>query len=292
MKKSLILTLLFCLGVLSPLLAEQPTISFIDLIAAAEEDFKVYLTAKKTAIEQGLPFNIYLPEGIHIQALGVEEDKVVYSLIYNVADLYEKSEAVFFEEIEKRFDLSSARVHYGNGIVSNESLGIPTGSTQLLPSLLLIPESSNDRVMAFDPMTGDLVDADFIPAAPVELSTPIMAQKTPGGNISISDQLDDLVQEFDTTGLYLGFYAPAGGVNTAILDNIRGHNYKDDGNLLVTVAGGTNSDAIAEFDQSGNYLGNFIAPNTSILDGPFDLIFRTSDVLVTGGTMTKWITMF
>ncbi len=36
----------------------------------------------------------------------------------------------------------------------------------LTTGLLLVPDSTNDRVMAFDPTTGNLVDADFIPADP------------------------------------------------------------------------------------------------------------------------------
>ena len=38
--------------------------------------------------------------------------------------------------------------------------------------LLLVPDSANDRVMAFDPLTGNMVDPDFIPSDPTNLSTP------------------------------------------------------------------------------------------------------------------------
>ena len=60
--------------------------------------------------------------------------------------------------------------------------------------LLLVPESTNDRVMAFDPTTGDLVDPDFIPADPTNLSTPIQAILASDGNsILVSDQINDVV---------------------------------------------------------------------------------------------------
>ena len=143
--------------------------------------------------------------------------------------------------------------------------------------VLLVPESTNDRVMAFDPTTGDLVDPDFIPADPTNLSTPIHAVLSADGTlVLVSDQIDDVVQSYNVdTGAYVGVFAPAGGANTAILDNIRGIAVRQsDGHLLVSVGGGTNADAIAEFDTSGNYLGNFVAnragwtrPSTSPLSG-------------------------
>ena len=56
--------------------------------------------------------------------------------------------------------------------------------------LLLIPDSQNDRVMAFDPQTGDLYDENFIPSDPTNLSTQIQAVLHQDGNsILISDQL-------------------------------------------------------------------------------------------------------
>ena len=69
--------------------------------------------------------------------------------------------------------------------------------------------------MAFDPTTGNLVDADFIPADPTNLSTPKSAILSAGGNsVLVSDQLDDVVQEYALDGSYIGVFAPAGGVNT------------------------------------------------------------------------------
>jgi hypothetical protein len=139
-------------------------------------------------------------------------------------------------------------------------------------------------VLAFDPLTGDLVDDNFIPSATGPLSTPICVQQAPWGNLTLSDQITDLVQEFDTSGVYLGIFAPAGGVNNAILDNIRAHSFRTNGNMVVAVAGGANANAIAEFDQSGNYLGNFIANGSGGLNSPWDIFFRSSDVLVSGGS--------
>ncbi len=151
---------------------------------------------------------------------------------------------------------------------------IPTGG------LLLIPESTNDRVMAFDPTTGNLVDADFIPADPTNLSTPIQAiLNHDGSGILVSDQLDDVVQEYDLDGNYVGVFAPATGKDISILDNIRGICLRPNGNLLVTVGSGTNADNIAEFDTDGNSLGNFMTANG---DSPFDVIRLADNSFLVG----------
>ncbi|MCO5206156.1 MAG: hypothetical protein M9928_14070 [Anaerolineae bacterium] len=149
--------------------------------------------------------------------------------------------------------------------------------------LLLIPDSTDDRVMAFDPMTGDLIDPDYIPADPDNLSTPIEAILSASGmSILVSDQIDDVVQEYDLDGNYIGVFAPAGGADTSILDNIRGIALRDNGNLLVSVASGSNSNAIAEFDTAGNYLGNFVANGDGGLNSPFDVAPRPTDWMVPG----------
>ncbi len=149
--------------------------------------------------------------------------------------------------------------------------------------VLLIPESTNDRVMAFDPVTGNLIDADFIPADPDNLSTPIQAILSSDGNsILVSDQSDDVVQQYDLDGLYLGIFAPAGGVDVAILDNVRGISLDPTGNLLVSVGDGANADAIAEFNTSGNFLGNRVANGAGGLDSPFDVLVNGSELLIPG----------
>ncbi|MEM6795203.1 MAG: hypothetical protein AAF725_14585 [Acidobacteriota bacterium] len=159
--------------------------------------------------------------------------------------------------------------------VRSWSRGLPT-------SLLLVPESTNRRVMAFDPTTGDLVNADFIPSDNTNLSTPIHAILSPTGqSILVSDQVEDAVQEYDLLGNYFGLFAPAGGVNTDVLDNIRGMALRANGNLLVTVASGPNAGAIAEFDTGGSYLGNFIEDGDGGLDNPFDILLGV-DALVSG----------
>jgi hypothetical protein len=149
--------------------------------------------------------------------------------------------------------------------------------------LLLIPDSTADRVMAFDPTTGNLVDANFIPADVTNLSTPKDAfSHSDSASVLVVDQVDNLVQRFDGgSGAYLGGFAPAGGVNTGVLSNATGGAYRPGGgNLVVCVQGGGNANSVAEFDSTGAYVGNFIAIASGGLSGPFDVYFRAADVLV------------
>ena len=150
----------------------------------------------------------------------------------------------------------------------------------LTTGVLLIPDSTNDRVMAFDPTTGDLVDADFIPSNAVMGTAVNAILGADGESILVSDQINDVVHKFDLDGNYLGIFAPAGGANTAILNNIRGISLDASGNLLVTTADSTNVDAVAKFDTAGNYLGNFIANGAGGLNSPFDIYGRAADWLV------------
>lgn len=151
--------------------------------------------------------------------------------------------------------------------------------------LLLVPDSTNDRVMAFDAVTGALVDADFIPADTTNLATPKSAlYKSDGTGFLVVDQVNDAVQEYDLDGAYVGIFAPAGGVNTDIMDNCRSIDYHPTtGNLLVSVSAGANADAIAEFDPTtGAYLGNFVANAAGGLDSPWDVLFSATEAFVPG----------
>ncbi|MBN2459982.1 MAG: choice-of-anchor J domain-containing protein, partial [Candidatus Cloacimonetes bacterium] len=88
--------------------------------------------------------------------------------------------------------------------------------------------------------------------------------------ILVSDQVKDVVQRYDLDGNYVDVFAPVGGPNTSILDNIRGIAYHTNGNLLVSNAGGANADCVAAFDTGGNYIGNFVA-NGEV--DPFDVMY-------------------
>jgi uncharacterized repeat protein (TIGR01451 family) len=147
--------------------------------------------------------------------------------------------------------------------------------------LLLIPDTLNARVMAFDPTTGDLVDPNFIPPDPTHLELPRNAiLSASGDSLLVSDTEAGVVFEYDLLGNFVGIFAPSGGPDTNIMADSRGMALRPNGNLLVTVGTGPNSDAVAEFDTNGNYLGNFIENGAGGLTIPADIYQRSGDILV------------
>ena len=284
---SKLLLIAFCILFFAGSFAQnKPQITFEELIAQAEENPQLLIDARTLTAQYDIPHTIYLPEGIFIQAMGIENDKVVYAIYNNMVEIYDNGETAYWNDIANTYDLTKARVHSANKPTLNPTLGFPTPGTNnsgFATQMLMVPDWTNDGVATLNNVTGDLMNASFI-LDPTNLSSPKEANLAPWGNITISDQIDDGVMEYDTSGTFQIFFAPAGGVNNAILDNIRGHNFRPNGNLVVTNASGTNAQTVAEFDQSGNYLGNFISAGSGGLNSPFDIIFRTSDCLVSAST--------
>jgi hypothetical protein len=260
----------------------KPVIGFDELMISAEKDFNQVVEARKLAAMYDLPHTIYMPEGIFIEAKGIENNKVVYTIINDLLHPFNNGEVTFWEEISARFDLSRARVHWTNKPTQNPTLGYNfVEQNNMAVSFVMGPESTNDAVMTFNYNDGSLINAAYIPGGNPNLSTPIEALLTPAAKILVSDQVTDNIVEFDTLGV---FQRVLFGGNTSVLDNCRGIELRPGTNtVLATPSGGTNQDAIAEFDLStGNYLGNFITPNSVQMDGPWDIIFRSTDCLVTG----------
>ncbi len=146
---------------------------------------------------------------------------------------------------------------------------------------LFIINSTTKFLMVFDPVTGDLVDDTFIELDDDATGTAIHAIIGPNNTILISDQIRNIVHEYTLAGDYLGVFAPAGGADTSIMQNIRGIALLPNGHLLVSVGGGANANAIAEFDLDGEYVGNFVDNGSGGLNSPFDVYERpTVDWLV------------
>jgi hypothetical protein len=284
MKLKILLSIFLIVSLISSLsfTQQRPAVNFEELITQAEKDFSIVTNARRLAAAADLPHSIYLPEGIFIEAKGIENDKVVYSIINDLLNPYNNGETAYWEEIRARYDLSTARIHWTDKPVQNPRLGYNFGTQSGREITLVIgPESTNDAVLSFSYFDGSLLNASYIPGGNSNLGTPIEALLTYQGNILVSDQVTDKIVEFDTTGIFTKVLY---GVNTAILDNARGIELKPNSNsVLSAVAGGTNQDAIAEFDlTTGEYKGNFIAPNSAQMDGPWDIIFRATDCLVAG----------
>ncbi|MGD8393851.1 MAG: hypothetical protein PVF43_00085 [Candidatus Eiseniibacteriota bacterium] len=147
-------------------------------------------------------------------------------------------------------------------------VGVMIVTPLLAQDVLLIPESSNDGVLKFDPVSGAFLGY-AVPPDPDHLSTPIDCALNSTGFL-VSDQIDDAVQQYDLAGNWLSTFA-------AGIDNQRGIAAYD-GALYCT---GGNDDYIPYYDlQTGASLGDFIPSGGGGLDSPFDILFRTDDVLV------------
>ena len=287
-------TIIFLLALLiqSSVLISSPRIGFKDLLEKAERDVQVYRDTRNTATQQGLPVNILTAERVMIDAKGVEDGKIVYAVITDFADVFNGAYTAFYEEVTARFDLGSSKITYGNGTVVDNTGGMydPVFSRSTTDRFVMIPEWTADKVYLFDAQTGDLVDADFIPTTAPQLQSPKDAQQHFSGRfILVADQLSDVVQKFDTNGTYIGFYAPSTGVNTAILDNIRGICYRPNGNMLVTVGSSGSANTVQQFDTGGVSIGSFI---TSGLNSPFDVLIRSTDMLVSNSSGNNRITSY
>ncbi len=257
-------------------------ISFEELVLRNEQSPQLGFEAKELAARLGLPKTAYLANGVLVDALGIEDGRPVYSVITNAAHPFDGGMAMFFEDVQDAFPFDGARINPTSAIFHYPMRGSASGGSS---GYLLVPDWTADKVMAFDPLTGDLIDTAYIHSSPGILASPKEARLSPPGTITVSDQITDLVQNFDTAGTYINYYAPAGGVNTAILDNIRGHAYRpSNNNLVVAVASGANQNCVAEFDASGTYIGQFIAAGAGGLNSPFGILFRTNDVLVTASS--------
>jgi hypothetical protein len=267
----------------SALPSASPTISFHGLVVENERNPQRGFSAKQLADRLGLPRTVYLEQGVLIDALGIEDGKPVYAVITNFSHPFEGGVALFYEQVVRRFDVARGIINPRGAIITDQNWNSRSqrNSAMLNRNLLLVPDWTADKVMAFDPTTGDLVDTAFIHSNSVALASPKEARLSPRRTITVSDQITDLVQAFDSNGVYISYFAPAGGVNTSILDNIRGHAYRPNGRLLVTVASGANQNCIAEFDSAGNYLGQFIPPSSNGPNSPFAILFRSNDILIT-----------
>ncbi len=257
--------------------------SLEDVLVRVEQNPSLFREANRLAREHNLPTSIYLPSDVLMYPVVVEDNQPVYAVITNLRHPFDGGFTARYEEIARRYDLrSAARMTFGETREREQDHSRSTRRPFDNDSLLLVPDWTADRVWAFNPATGDLVDTAFIRSNNTALDSPKEAMLHPVHNfVTVSDQIRDLVQKFDpSNGTWLGWFAPAGGVNNAILDNIRGHAYRPNNNLLVTVASGTNSNTIAEFDTGGNYLGNFIGQGVGGLNSPFAILIRENDILI------------
>jgi hypothetical protein len=274
MKK--ILLLFICLLV-SCIIYPKPKINYASLTEKVELNPVYMISARYEAGLRNQPVMIYLKDKVFIEAKDIEDGKVVYSVITNFARPEIGGYAAFFEDIISDYDLSKAKIRYLDGRTIDNTGEIIQVSKSTSTKLLLVPDWTEDKVIAFDFNTGDLVDPNYIPSNSPNLQSPKQALQRSKTRIFVSDQISDAVQEYDTSGTYIRWFAPAGGVNNAILDNVRGIKFRPNGNLLVCNASGTAQNTIQQFDTGGVYINSFM---TASVNSPFTVLYRESDILL------------
>lgn len=277
-----LITLIF-IFIISTSLYAQIKYDFSTAYINAERNPQIRLAAEKMAISQGLPYNIYLKDKAIVEAIAINGDKVVYSVISDFSHPYNNSYCSYFEDIQKSFDFSKARITYGDRAIDITGDKIILKERTVGSKLYLIPCITRKSVWAFDYNTGDLVDTAFIPNSEPMLNYPRSVLQLSRTGILVADGNADAVQLFDTSGAYIRVLAPLGGVNNSILDNIRDVIIHPNGNILVTNAGtaGNAQNTVQQFTSTGAYINTFASTN---LNSPYNFLFRNNDLLVSNSS--------
>lgn len=145
-------------------------------------------------------------------------------------------------------------------------------------TLLMMPDSTNNRLVLLSPFDGSVVNPNYFPLAG---GTPIHAMQV-GSEIWVSEQLGDRISRWDLNGNYLGQIGPtfSGGG----LDNIRGMGLINN-TVYVTNAGTANGapgNAVVLFDTAGNFL-NFFS-TTGLAPSPFGVLSHSGGMLVSSSS--------
>jgi len=138
-------------------------------------------------------------------------------------------------------------------VIAIAAVSIGTASVQA--QLLMMPDSTNNRLVTFSAVDGSLVNSNVFP---LPGGTPIHAMLV-GTEIWISEQLGDRVVRYDQAGTILGQLGTAG------FDNVRGMG-QFGGKVYITSTGtgnGAPGRQVRMFDTAANDLGNFLTPASS-----------------------------
>ncbi len=139
-------------------------------------------------------------------------------------------------------------------------------------TVLMMPDSTNNRIVTFDPFDGHLVNSNLFGLAG---GTQIHAMQV-GNEVWVSEQTGDRVSRWSMTGTSLGAV-------TGALDNIRGMSLIGN-TVYVTNAGTANSApgaAVRMFTTSGSSLGHFLTPNAP---SPFGILAHQGGMLVSSSS--------
>lgn len=140
---------------------------------------------------------------------------------------------------------------------------------------IMMPDSTSDAVVLFDPFDGTVVNANYFSLAPSGIAnTPINAVQV-GSEIWVSDQLGDGIMRFDLFGNHQGNILGA-------MDNIRG--FEVVGNTAYVGNAGTLNgapgDAVVTIDVAANAVsGSFLVGDDASGD-PFDILALGNALLI------------
>lgn len=153
-------------------------------------------------------------------------------------------------------------------------------------SFLMMPDSTNNRVVLFNPFNGSVLNANYFSLA---AGTPVHAMQV-GSEIWVSEQLGDRVSRWDLTGNSLGAIGPtfSGGG----FDNIRGMGMINN-TVYVTNAGSNNGapgNAVLSFDTAGNFQNSFVT--TGLAPSPFGILSHQGGMLVSSSSANDDIHRF
>ncbi|MBK7403269.1 MAG: hypothetical protein IPJ41_01215 [Phycisphaerales bacterium] len=140
---------------------------------------------------------------------------------------------------------------------------------------IMIPDSTNDRVMLFSEADGSLINADWIDLSPYGAQTPVNAIQV-GNEVWVSDQLADSIFRFSLDGsTHLGTIS--GG-----MDNIRGIEWV--GNTVYVTNSGTGNGApgkgIVTIDVPTHTISGFFTAGDDGAGDPFDVLSYFGNLLI------------
>ena len=148
-----------------------------------------------------------------------------------------------------------------------------TLATGAQAQVLAMPDSTNNRLVAFSAVDGSLINAELFPLAG---GTPLHALSV-GNEIWVSEQIGDRVSRWSLDGSLLG---QIGGGTSGGLDNVRGMALVG-GTVYITNAGTANGApgaAVVMVSTSGASLGSFATGATS--PSPFGALAYQGGLLV------------
>ncbi len=152
--------------------------------------------------------------------------------------------------------------------------------------LVMVADSTNDRISIFSAVDGSLVNASFIVnQAGFTFNFPKDVIQV-GNEVWVSDQTADSIFRFNLQGQYL---STIGGGATGGLDNIRGMEFIA-GTIYVSNGGTANgspgANSVVKFDTTGANIGNFTAAAS-----PFDIYpLSPTEILVSGSSNNPDVT--